>query len=159
MSMSPIRHASLGLASYVQVTSPIRRYTDLLAHFQIKAHLRGEGLPFSREELQEIVYSVGNSSYEATLVERQTNRYWGLEFLRRNAQCVWNVLVLRWLREDENLGLILLEDLGIEFPHRFERSVTLGERLEMQVTRADPQRDEVRFREVTEAEIQAASSK
>ncbi|MGL5793283.1 MAG: RNB domain-containing ribonuclease [Waterburya sp.] len=157
-SMSPIRHASLGLASYVQVTSPIRRYTDLLAHFQIKAHLRGEELPFSREELQEIVYSVGNSSYEATLVERQTNRYWGLEYLRRNAQCVWNVLVLRWLREDENLGLILLEDLGIEFPHRFERSVTLGERLEMQVTRADPQRDEVRFREVTEAEIQAASS-
>ena len=155
MSMSPIRHASLGLESYVQVTSPIRRYTDLLSHFQIKAHLRGEELPFSREELQEIVYSVGSSSYEATLVERQTNRYWGLEFLRRNTECVWDVLVLRWLREDENLGLILIEDLGMELPHRFDRPVTLGERMEMQVTRADPQRDEVRFREITEAEIPA----
>lgn len=155
MSMSPIRHASLGLESYVQVTSPIRRYTDLLAHFQIKAHLRGEELPFSREELQEIVYSVSNSSYEATLVERQTNRYWGLEYLRRNAECVWDVLVLRWLREDENLGLILIEDLGMELPHRFDRPVALGDRLEMQVTRADPQRDEVRLKEVTEAEIQA----
>ena len=157
MSMSPIRHASLGLESYVQVTSPIRRYTDLLAHFQIKAHLRGEELPFSREELQEIVYSVSSSSYEATLVERQTNRYWGLEYLRRNAECVWDVLVLRWLREDENLGLILIEDLGMELPHRFDRPVTLGERMEMQVTRADPQRDEVRLREITEAEIQATS--
>ena len=158
MSMSPIRHASLGLESYVQVTSPIRRYTDLLSHFQIKAHLRGEELPFSCEELQEIVYSVGSSSYEATLVERQTNRYWGLEFLRLNAECVWDVLVLRWLREDENLGLILIEDLGMELPHRFDRPVTLGERMEMQVTRADPQRDEVRLREVTEAEIQATTS-
>ena len=158
MSMSPIRHASLGLESYVQVTSPIRRYTDLLSHFQIKAHLRGEELPFSREELQEIVYSVSSSSYEATLVERQTNRYWGLEFLRRNAECVWDVLVLRWLREDENLGLILIEDLGMELPHRFDRPVTLGERMEMQVTRADPQRDEVRLREITEAEIQATTS-
>ena len=158
MSMSPIRHASLGLESYVQVTSPIRRYTDLLSHFQIKAHLRGEELPFSREELQEIVYSVGSSSYEATLVERQTNRYWGLEFLRRNAECVWDVLILRWLREDENLGLILIEDLGMELPHRFDRPVTLGERMEMQVTRADPQRDEVRLREITEAEIQATTS-
>ena len=158
MSMSPIRHASLGLDSYVQVTSPIRRYTDLLAHFQIKAHLRGEELPFSREELQEIVYSVSSSSYEATLVERQTNRYWGLEYLRRNAECVWDVLVLRWLREDENLGLVLIEDLGMELPHRFDRPVALGDRLEMQVTRADPQRDEVRFREITEAEIQATSS-
>ena len=157
MSMSPIRHASLGLESYVQVTSPIRRYTDLLAHFQIKAHLRGEELPFSREELQEIVYSVSSSSYEATLVERQTNRYWGLEYLRRNAECVWDVLVLRWLREDENLGLILIEDLGMELPHRFDRPVTLGERMEMQVTRADPQRDEVRLREITEAEIQVTS--
>ena len=158
MSMSPIRHASLGLDSYVQVTSPIRRYTDLLSHFQIKAHLRGEELPFAREELQEIVYSVSSSSYEATLVERQTNRYWSLEYLRRNAECVWEVLVLRWLREDENLGLILIEDLGMELPHRFDRPVTLGERLEMQVTRSDPQRDEVRLREITEAEIQATTT-
>jgi exoribonuclease II len=158
MSMSPIRHASLGLDSYVQVTSPIRRYTDLLSHFQIKAHLKGQELPFSREELQEIVYSVSSSSYEATLVERQTNRYWGLEYLRRNSKCVWDVLVLRWLREDEDLGLILIEDLGMELPHRFDRPVTLGERMEMQVTHADPQRDEVRLREITEAEIQAASS-
>ncbi|MEO1006018.1 MAG: ribonuclease R family protein, partial [Cyanobacteria bacterium J06638_38] len=95
MSMSPIRHACLGLESYVQVTSPIRRYTDLLSHFQIKAHLAGEELPFSREELQEIVYSVSSSSYEATLVERQTNRYWGLEYLRRNTECIWNVKQLR----------------------------------------------------------------
>ncbi|PSB11911.1 RNB domain-containing ribonuclease [Pleurocapsa sp. CCALA 161] len=158
MSMSPIRHASLGLDSYVQVTSPIRRYTDLLSHFQIKAHLKGEELPFSREELQEIVYSVSSSSYEATLVERQTNRYWGLEYLRRNSKCVWDVVVLRWLRQDEDLGLILIEDLGMELPHRFDRPVALGERLEMQVTHADPQRDEVRLREITEAEIQAASS-
>jgi exoribonuclease II len=158
MSMSPIRHASLGLDSYVQVTSPIRRYTDLLSHFQIKADLKGQELPFSREELQEIVYSVSNSSYEATLVERQTNRYWGLEYLRRNSKCIWDVLVLRWLREDEDLGLILIEDLGMELPHRFDRPVTLGERMEMQVTHADPQRDEVRLREITEAEIQAASS-
>ena len=157
MSMSPIRHASLGLDSYVQVTSPIRRYTDLLSHFQIKAYLRGEELPFDREALQEIVYSVSSSSYEATLVERQTNRYWSLEYLRRNTECVWDVLVLRWLREDENLGLILIEDLGMELPHRFDRPVTLGERMEMQVTRADPQRDEVRLREITEAEIQATT--
>jgi exoribonuclease II len=38
MSITPIRHAGLGLEIYTQVTSPIRRYTDLLAHFQIKAH-------------------------------------------------------------------------------------------------------------------------
>lgn len=31
-----VRHASLALDAYVQVTSPIRRYTDIIAHFNIK---------------------------------------------------------------------------------------------------------------------------
>ena len=158
MGTTPVRHASLGLDSYIQVTSPIRRYTDLLAHFQIKAHLRGDPLPFSLEELQEILFSVTTSAYEAAIVERQTNRYWGLEYLRRNADRSWQVLVLRWLREDDNLGLILLEELGLELPHRFERSVALGDRLEVQVTRADPHRDEIRFREISSTAIQPTAS-
>ena len=147
IGITPIRHASLGLDSYTQVTSPIRRYTDLLAHFQLKAHLRGDALPFSSEQMQEILYSVTSSAQEATAVERQTNRYWGLEYLRRNADCIWQVLVLRWLREEENLGVILLEELGLELPHRFERAVSLGDRLKVKVYRADPHRDEIRFRE------------
>lgn len=146
--VTPARHASLGLDIYTQVTSPIRRYTDLLAHFQLKAHLRGETLPFSRDEMLEIIYSVTSAAYEATLVERQTNRYWSLEYLRRNSQEVWQGLVLRWLREDEYLGFILLEDLGLELIHRFERPVALGDRLELTVIHSDPQRDEIRLKEV-----------
>ncbi len=32
----PTPHAGLGLQGYVQFTSPIRRYSDMLAHFQLK---------------------------------------------------------------------------------------------------------------------------
>ncbi len=152
MGTLPSRHASLGLDNYTQVTSPIRRYTDLLTHFQLKAHLRGDELPFPLDVMQQILYSVTLSAQEASFVERQTNRYWGLEFLRRNADQVWQGLVLRWLREDEGLGVILLEELGLELPHRFERSVSLGDRLNVQVSRADPHRDEIRFREMLEHE-------
>ncbi len=153
----PARHASLGLDTYTQVTSPIRRYTDLLAHFQLKAHLRGDALPFSSDQMQQILYSVTLSAQEATSVERQTNRYWGLEFLRRNAAIPWQGVVLRWLREDENLGIILLEELGLELPHRFERTVSLGDRLTVQVSRADPHRDEIRFREMLPSEVSSAA--
>ncbi len=156
MSVTPARHASLGLETYTQVTSPIRRYSDLLAHFQIKAHLRGEPLPFSAEKLQEIVLSVSSSAYEATLVERQTNRYWGLEYLRRNAGEVWQAQMLRWLREDDNLGLILLEDLGLELAMRFKRSLHPGDRLEVQVSHADPRQDVIHLRESVNHEAQVA---
>ncbi len=157
MGTTPSRHAGLGLNIYTQVTSPIRRYTDLLTHFQLKAHLRGEEPPFRSEDLQGIIYSVAASAYEAALVERQTNRYWGLEFLRRNSDCVWQCMVLRWLREDEKLGIILLEELGLELAHRFDRDVSLGDRLEFMVTRADPHRDEIRFREIVASPTQSAN--
>lgn len=32
----PTPHAALGLPAYLQFTSPIRRYTDLLAHYQVR---------------------------------------------------------------------------------------------------------------------------
>jgi exoribonuclease-2 len=45
-AIAPGPHFSLGLSNYAQVTSPLRRYADLLAHYQLKAVLRGEEPPF-----------------------------------------------------------------------------------------------------------------
>ncbi|QYO67693.1 ribonuclease catalytic domain-containing protein [Leptolyngbya sp. 7M] len=156
VSITPSRHASLGLDTYTQVTSPIRRYADLLAHFQLKAHLRGEPLPFSVEATQELIQAVSNPTYEATLVERQTNRYWSLEYLRRHSTEVWHALMLRWLREHENLGLVLIEDLGLEMAMRFSRPVELGERIAIKVTYVDPRQDIIQFTELTRSLEQAA---
>jgi exoribonuclease-2 len=81
-----------------------------------------------------------------------------LEYLRRNADSVWQALVLRWLRENENLALILLEDLGLELAMRFRRSVRLGDRLDVQVSHADPRQDVIQFRELINQEVQAAAT-
>lgn len=156
VSLTPARHASLGLDTYVQVTSPIRRYTDLMAHFQIKSHLRGDGLTYTADQLLELMMSVSASAKEASLVERQSNRYWALEYLRRHSNEVWEALMLRWLREDENLGLILLEELGLELAWRFPRPMSPGERLEVKVAYSDPRRDEIHFQEMTPASLQSA---
>jgi exoribonuclease-2 len=157
MGIVPSRHATLGLESYSQVTSPIRRYTDLLAHFQLKAHLRGDPLPFSSEEMTELTQGASTASYEATMVERQTKRYWALEYLRRQQDRVWDAMLLRWLREDDGLGLIMLDDLGLELAMRFNRGVALGERFQVRVSHANPRQDVIRFAEVAaeEAEISA----
>ncbi|MBD2339652.1 VacB/RNase II family 3'-5' exoribonuclease [Calothrix sp. FACHB-156] len=148
MSITPVRHAGLGLDTYTQATSPIRRYSDLLTHFQLKAHLRGEVLPFSAEQLKEVMMTVTSITQEVTMVERQTNRYYALEYLRRYPDQVWQVTVLMWLREDSNLALILLEDLGLQLPMSFRRSVNLGEQLLVKVSLADPQKDMIQFQEI-----------
>ncbi|GBE94684.1 exoribonuclease II [Nostoc cycadae WK-1] len=158
MSITPLRHAGLGLDTYTQATSPIRRYSDLLTHFQLKAHLRGEVLPFSADQLKEVMMTVSTITQEVTMVERQTNRYWALEYLRRHPEQVWSVTVLMWLREDSNLALILLEDLGLQLPMIFKRSATLGEQLLVKVSIADPQKDMIQFQEIMYQEAQSAAN-
>jgi exoribonuclease II len=158
MSITPVRHAGLGLDTYTQATSPIRRYSDLLTHFQLKAHLRGEGLPFSAEQLKEVMMTVLTTTQEVTMVERQTNRYYALEYLRRHPEQVWQVTVLMWLREDSNLALILLEDLGLQLPMSFRRSVSLGENLLVKVSLADPQKDMIHFQEIMYQEAQSVTN-
>ncbi|MFE4105872.1 ribonuclease catalytic domain-containing protein [Almyronema epifaneia] len=151
MGTTPARHATLGLDRYSQVTSPIRRYTDLLAHFQLKAHLRGEPLPFSTMEITELTQGASTAAYEAVLVERQTKRYWSLEYLRRRSDEVWPAMLLRWLREHEGLGLVILEDLGVELPMRFDRPADLGEHLQVRVAYVNPREDVIHLSEVIEA--------
>ena len=46
-STTPQRHAGLACDAYIQVTSPIRRFPDLLMQRQIAAHASGEGVTFS----------------------------------------------------------------------------------------------------------------
>lgn len=158
VGVTPSRHATLGLDSYSQVTSPIRRYLDLLVHFQLKAHLRGEPLPFSSTEVTELAIGASSAAYEATLVERQTKRYWALEYLRRHQDQPWDVMLLRWLREDEGLGLIMVEDLGLELAMRFNRAVALGEQFQVRVSHASPRQDVIRFEEVVDDEKDMSSA-
>lgn len=154
MSITPARHAGLGLDMYSQATSPIRRYSDLLTHFQLKAHLRGETPPFSAEQLRDVMQSVSSAAQEISLVERQTNRYWGLEYLRRYPEQVWQVTLLMWLREDSRLALILIEDLGLQLPMQVKRSVKLGEQIFVKVAHVDPRQDLIQFQELTYSEAQ-----
>ncbi|MFQ4141914.1 ribonuclease R family protein [Chlorogloeopsis sp. ULAP02] len=156
MSITPMRHAGLGLNTYTQATSPIRRYSDLLTHFQLKAHLRGDAPPFSAEQLKEVMLTVSTITQEATMVERQTNRYWALEYLRRYPEISWQATVLMWLREDSNLALILLEDLGLQLPMSFRRLVKLGEHILVKVAHADPHKDVIQFQETIYQEAQTA---
>jgi exoribonuclease-2 len=153
MSTTPLRHAGLGLDTYTQATSPIRRYSDLLTHFQLKAHLRGEEPPFSAEQIREVMMTVSSTTQELTMVERQTNRYYALEYLRRHPEQAWEVIVLMWLREDSNLALILLEDIGLQLPMMFKRSVKLGERVLVKVALADPQKDIIQFQEIVYQDV------
>ncbi len=141
------RHAGLGLDAYAQITSPIRRYSDLLAHWQIKAFLRDALLPFTAERLTEILQAIDPAIWDANQVEKQSVRYWSLEYLRRNKDVVWEAIMLDWLRENEKLALVLIEDLGLKLPMRITRQIQVGDNLRIKTSEVDPRKDIIYFQE------------
>lgn len=81
----PGKHVPLGLEQYSRVTSPLRRYADFLTHYQLKAFLRGgmNALPFSTEDLLQIIPRLHYTSLRANELQKQAEGYWRREYLLR----------------------------------------------------------------------------
>jgi ribonuclease R len=67
-------HYGLNLPAYIHVTSPLRRYADLVNMRQLSRHLLSESLPYSSVELE----SLGNTLNE-TIERRKEERSEGLK--------------------------------------------------------------------------------
>ena len=57
-------HFGLNLSAYTHFTSPIRRYADLVTHQQIRAHLKGERLPYTEDDCQRLGEYITNKVEE-----------------------------------------------------------------------------------------------
>jgi exoribonuclease-2 len=79
-SSLPGPHAGLGLPAYVQATSPLRRYLDLVVHQQVRAHLCGGGL-LDEAQILERVGETAATSASVRLAERLSRRHWTLVYL------------------------------------------------------------------------------
>ncbi|KAE8666194.1 Ribonuclease II [Hibiscus syriacus] len=105
----PIRHGVLGLPGYVQFTSPIRRYLDLLAHYQVKAFLRGESPPFSSGQLEGMASMVNMQVRAIRKISASSLRYWIIEYLKRQPkERKYRALILRFIK-DRIASLFLIE--------------------------------------------------
>ncbi|KAL2010929.1 hypothetical protein VTN00DRAFT_3647 [Thermoascus crustaceus] len=96
-SSSVIPHHSLGLDAYVKSTSPLRRYVDLIAHYQIEAALRYERehnrtldadqetsvLPFTREKVDDYITRSRWQHTRLKQCEMASRQYWACLFLFR----------------------------------------------------------------------------
>eukprot|EP00892_Ulva_mutabilis_P008006 jgi/Ulvmu1/5578/UM023_0115.1 len=109
---SPKRHHALGLPAYCQVTSPIRRYTDLLCHHQIKAVLRGRGAPLTVSSLEGAARRVDDITRKHRALEQQAQLHFLALHLSQRPPQVYSATVLG-INKDGSAQLLLTE-LGLE---------------------------------------------
>jgi hypothetical protein len=91
-SIQPGMHWGLGVPEgqgYVRVTSPLRRYGDLLAHWQIQQALlqEKEGRPvkgaFDLGWMENFAGTLGMKDHYLKATHRRHNRFWSLLYIKR----------------------------------------------------------------------------
>jgi exoribonuclease-2 len=131
-------HFTLGVGAYTQVTSPIRRYQDLLMHQQIKTWLRTRRPLFTDGQLMAEFSEVDRLARALRRVENDTRRYWTLRYLEKHRDRVWEATVLRELGRR---WLVELEEIGLQTPMVSPGRMAAGDRLQLRVAEVSARRD------------------
>ncbi len=97
VSPVPLRHIIIGSAAYARVTSPLRRFADMMAHWQIEAAIRRESrtgssligstddsyLPFSRPDADSMIRRISVREAIISGEADYARRHWVQQFLVR----------------------------------------------------------------------------
>lgn len=97
MSTSPAPHQGLGVSQYAWISSPLRRYVDLINQRQLIALLRREMPPYTRES-DELLLAMRDfeAIYEAYVdFQRGMERYWCLRWLLQENVTITGAQVLK----------------------------------------------------------------
>ena len=123
----PSPHAGLGLQLYSRVTSPLRRYSDLIAHQQLRASLF-DGQTLDEPTLVERIAQAESASSTINQAESLSRRHWTLVYLLQHPNWKSDALLVdkRQLR-----GRVIFPELALEARIHLRRDLPLNSRLQL----------------------------
>ena len=123
VGVTPGMHCGLGLNMYSQVTSPLRRYSDLIAHQQLRAFI--DKRPLLDKDTMLMRVSEGDASaIAARNAERKSNTHWTLVYLLQNPDWTGEAICVdKGGRQDQ----FFLPDLGMETFFTPDKEVALNQ--------------------------------
>lgn len=111
------KHESLGLESYLNFTSPLRRYVDMVNHWSIQDHVLGKGTN-NQSDLEQIASHLRSRELANKFSQRFSSKFWQGQFLKEYFSMLRQGLVANpiefsfLLKSDPKHGDIRVEVLG-----------------------------------------------
>ena len=141
VGITPAPHAGLGVSFYSQVTSPLRRYGDLISHEQLRAFIDGRRL-IQKDDMLERVAAGDAASVAAKKASRQSDAHWKLVYLLQNPDSVFEAFCIDRRGND---ALFLIPSLDMQATLHNCDGVSLNDRAELKVSRIDIPEQKVEF--------------
>jgi len=151
LELVPKPHAALGVSAYSPVTSPLRRYPDLVNEAQV-LHMLRHGRPrWSQAELGAFLPLLNTRLDAAGQVQRFRPRYWKLLYVRQQGDKFWWDGVVT----EENEGFVTVnlprEQLLVRGKRKlFNDRVYAGQAVQLRLGKVDPLDNKISILEVAE---------
>ncbi len=145
-------HAALGLKRYAPVTSPLRRYTDLVNVAQMVSYLEKGSARLSQEELTALLVMLSRRLDAAGQAQRFRPRYWKLLYVRQQGDKAWWEAVIT--EENDVLVTVSLpaEQLFVRGRRRlFGERACPGQPVRVRLGKVNPLYNEIVILEVQDA--------
>lgn len=110
VTLTPSKHSGLGLDVYTRVTSPLRRYSDLMTMQQLRAFLTG-GVVRNEEDMLEGTTACESLNGLVIASERQSNQHWKLNYLLEHPQWEGEAVLVD---KTDKLGVYIIPELALE---------------------------------------------
>ncbi len=134
VELTPGKHSGLGLEPYCRVTSPLRRYADLLAHYQLHRLLEGK-TPLSVEEMEKAITPSENASGIRRKLERYADEYFLMVYLLAHPEWEGEGVVID---KQSDRFVIAIADLAYEYKSRYQGNFKIGDTVRLKLVSADP---------------------
>ena len=107
-SMTPAPHAGLGLDKYIQATSPLRRYADLLAHYQLEAWFAEQKPRFNTEQFNAILAETDLGLTHARSASAEAVHTATLRYLQQLGSAPIKAIIVQYTSERSDIAQIVL---------------------------------------------------
>ena len=113
ITIKPGSHESLGLPIYVQSTSPLRRYLDLIIQRQIYNKINNYE-SISKSSISNIIdYSKNKQTENNNIFKNDKYKYLKL-FFRNEQKPFYKIIFVKWINNKKNIALVFFPEYSLE---------------------------------------------
>jgi len=106
-------HETLGLTSYVQATSPLRRYLDLLVQRQIYLNINNKEI-LDEDTINEEIEFIKFKNIENNNIIKENKLFYLKLFFNYDCNKLHKIIFIRWINHKKNIALVFFTDYLLE---------------------------------------------
>ena len=113
ISRTPNKHETLGLESYTQVTSPLRRYIDLIIQKQLFFYFNKHPL-IKETEIDDLINEYKLKLKDVNDIIRENKFKYLNKFFKKNNKELFKIIFIRWINPKKNIALVYFPEYYLE---------------------------------------------